>query len=64
VELIGTAIHEHRELFQTSEGARWSLQEHRAILDAIRRGDGDAAYRQTRQHIDTVRELLEQALAT
>jgi GntR family transcriptional regulator, transcriptional repressor for pyruvate dehydrogenase complex len=62
VQLIGDAIREQRELFQTPEGARESLEEHRAILDAIRRGDGDAAYHLTRHHIDTVRRLLEHAL--
>jgi GntR family transcriptional repressor for pyruvate dehydrogenase complex len=62
VELIGTAIREQRELFQTPQGARESLEEHRAILDAIRRGDGDAAYQHTRQHIDTVRRLIEAAI--
>ena len=62
VELIGTAIREHRALLQTSVGARRSLEEHREMLDAIRRGDGEAAYELTRQHIDTVRRLLEEAL--
>jgi GntR family transcriptional repressor for pyruvate dehydrogenase complex len=64
VEVIGAAIHEHRELFQTAAGARRSLDEHRHILDAIRRHDGEAAYRYTREHIDTVRRLLEEAMAT
>jgi GntR family transcriptional repressor for pyruvate dehydrogenase complex len=64
VELIGAAIHEQRELFQTAAGAQRSLQEHRAMLEAIRRGDGDATYDLTRAHIDTVRHLLEEALAT
>jgi DNA-binding GntR family transcriptional regulator len=50
-------------LFQTPEGARASLEEHREMLDAIRRGDGEAAYQHTRQHIDTVRRLLEQAIS-
>src|SRR5437660_1653691 len=40
VELIGDAIREHREIFQTLDGARESLAEHREILNAIRRGDG------------------------
>jgi GntR family transcriptional repressor for pyruvate dehydrogenase complex len=62
VELIGEAIREHREILQTPEGARESLEEHRAILEAIRRGDGEAAYLGTRHHIDTVRRLLETAL--
>jgi GntR family transcriptional repressor for pyruvate dehydrogenase complex len=62
VELIGNAIREQRELFQTSEGARASLEEHRLMLDAIRRRDGEAAYALTRQHIDTVRRLLEAAI--
>jgi GntR family transcriptional repressor for pyruvate dehydrogenase complex len=62
VQLIGDAIREHREIFQTLDGARESLAEHREMLNAIRRGDGDAAYLHTRQHIDTVRRLLEQAI--
>jgi GntR family transcriptional repressor for pyruvate dehydrogenase complex len=62
VQLIGDAIREQRELFQTPDGARASLEEHRAILDAIRRRDGEAAYAMTRHHIDTVRRLLEHAL--
>jgi GntR family transcriptional repressor for pyruvate dehydrogenase complex len=62
VQLIGDAIREHRELLQTPEGARESLVEHREILHAIRRGDGDAAYQGTRRHIDTVRRLLEEAI--
>ncbi len=64
VEMIGTAIAEHRALFQTSEGAQRSLREHREMLEAIRTGDGEAAYELTRQHIDTVKRLLEQAFAT
>jgi GntR family transcriptional repressor for pyruvate dehydrogenase complex len=64
VEVIGAAIHEHRELFQTAEGARRSLEEHRHILEAIRRGDAEAAYEATRCHLDTVRRLLEDALST
>jgi GntR family transcriptional repressor for pyruvate dehydrogenase complex len=64
VELIGVAVREHRELFQTQQGAERSLAEHREMLDAIQRGDGDAAYELTRSHIDTVRRLLEAALAT
>ncbi len=62
VQLIGDAIREHREIFQTPDGARESLAEHREIFGAIRSGDGDAAYLHTRQHIDTVRRLLEQAI--
>ena len=62
VQLIGDAIREHREIFQTPEGARESLAEHRDMLAAISRGDGDAAYLHTRRHIDTVRRLLEQAI--
>jgi len=62
VQLIGDAIREHREIFQTPDGARESLAEHREMLAAIRRGDGDAAYLHTRRHIDTVRRLLEQAI--
>jgi GntR family transcriptional regulator, transcriptional repressor for pyruvate dehydrogenase complex len=64
VEVIGTAIRDQREVFQTAAGARQSLEEHRRILDAIRRHDGEAAYQHTREHIDTVRRLLEQAIAT
>lgn len=64
VDLIGRAIREHRELFQTPQGAAQSLEEHREMLDAIRRGDGEAAYELTRRHIDTVRRLLEEVLAT
>jgi GntR family transcriptional repressor for pyruvate dehydrogenase complex len=63
VQLIGDAIREHREILQTPEGARESLEEHRAILEAIRHGDGEAAYEATRHHIDTVRRLLESALS-
>jgi GntR family transcriptional repressor for pyruvate dehydrogenase complex len=63
VQLIGERIRDHRELLQTTEGALESLREHRAILDAIRRGDGEAAYQGTRHHIDTVRRLLEHALS-
>jgi GntR family transcriptional repressor for pyruvate dehydrogenase complex len=63
VQLIGDAIRAHRELLQTPEGARESLVEHREILQAIRRGDGDAAYQGTRRHIDTVRRLLEEAIS-
>jgi GntR family transcriptional repressor for pyruvate dehydrogenase complex len=63
VQLIGDAIREHREIFQTPEGARESLAEHREMLAAIRRGDGDGAYLHTRRHIDTVRRLLEQAIS-
>jgi GntR family transcriptional regulator, transcriptional repressor for pyruvate dehydrogenase complex len=63
VQLIGDAIREHRELLQTQQGARESLDEHHAILDAIRRGDGEAAYMRTRHHIDTVRRLIEEALS-
>jgi GntR family transcriptional regulator, transcriptional repressor for pyruvate dehydrogenase complex len=63
VEVIGSAIRDQREVFQTPAGARESLEEHRLILEAIRRGDGDAAYAGTRRHIDTVRRLLEQALS-
>jgi GntR family transcriptional repressor for pyruvate dehydrogenase complex len=64
IEVIGAAIREHRELFQTVPGARQSLDEHHRILDAIRGRDGEAAYRATREHIDSVRRLLEHALAT
>ena len=64
VEVIGAAIHDQREVFQTSAGAWQSLEEHRRILDAIRRGDGEAAYHHTREHIDSVRRLLEQALSS
>jgi GntR family transcriptional repressor for pyruvate dehydrogenase complex len=64
VQLIGDAIREHREILQTEDGARESLQEHRMILDAIRRRDGEAAYQCTRRHIDSVRRLLEDALST
>ncbi len=63
VQLIGDAIREQREILQTPEGARESLDEHRAMFDAIRRGDGEAAYTLTRGHIDTVRRLLESALS-
>jgi GntR family transcriptional regulator, transcriptional repressor for pyruvate dehydrogenase complex len=62
VQLIGDAVREHRELLQTPQGARESLDEHHEILDAIRRGDGEAAYQSTRRHIDTVRRLLEEAI--
>jgi GntR family transcriptional repressor for pyruvate dehydrogenase complex len=62
VQLIGDAIREQREAFQTPEGARASLAEHHEILEAVRRNDGEAAYHATRQHIDTVRRLLEDAL--
>ena len=64
VAVIGQTIREHRELFQTPEGARQSLAEHGEILAAIERGDGEAAYDLTRRHIDTVRRLLEAALDT
>ena len=64
VELIGGAIREHREVLQTPQGAERSLLEHREMLAAIRRSDGDAAYELTRHHIDTVRNLLEDALST
>jgi GntR family transcriptional repressor for pyruvate dehydrogenase complex len=63
VELIGSRIREQREALQTTEGARESLREHREILEAIRRGDGEAAYRGTRHHLDTVRRLIDQALS-
>jgi GntR family transcriptional repressor for pyruvate dehydrogenase complex len=63
VQLIGDAIREQRETLQTPEGARESLDEHHVILDAIRRGDGEAAYQSTRHHIDTVRRLIEDALS-
>jgi GntR family transcriptional regulator, transcriptional repressor for pyruvate dehydrogenase complex len=62
IEVVGAAIREHRELFQTAVGARQSLKEHRRMLDAIRGRDGEAAYQSTREHIDTVRRLLEDAL--
>jgi GntR family transcriptional repressor for pyruvate dehydrogenase complex len=62
IEVIGAAIREHRELFQTAPGARKSLEEHRRILEAIQRRDGEAAYQCTREHIDTVRRLLEAAI--
>jgi GntR family transcriptional regulator, transcriptional repressor for pyruvate dehydrogenase complex len=62
VELIGARIRDERELLQTPEGARKSLSEHHAMLDAIRRGDGDAAYEGTRHHLETVRRLIEEAL--
>src|ERR1700737_4230370 len=42
VQLIGDAIREQREALQTPEGARASLAEHHEILEAIRRGDGEA----------------------
>ncbi len=63
VQLIGDAIREHREILQTPEGAHRSLEEHRAIFEAIRRRDGEAAYQCTRHHIDTVRRLIENALS-
>jgi GntR family transcriptional regulator, transcriptional repressor for pyruvate dehydrogenase complex len=63
VQLIGDAIREHRQVLQTPEGARVSLEQHRAILNAIRRGDGEAAYENTRHHIDSVRRQLESALS-
>jgi GntR family transcriptional regulator, transcriptional repressor for pyruvate dehydrogenase complex len=62
VQLIGDAIREQRELFQTPAGARASLEEHHVILEAIRRGDGETAYHGTRKHVDTVKRLLEDAL--
>lgn len=62
VQVIGDAIREHRELFQTRGGGEQSLREHRAILAAITRRDGDAAYQLTRAHIDSVRRLLEARL--
>jgi len=64
IEVVGAAIREHRELFQTAAGARQSLEEHRRILEAIRGRDGEAAYQSTREHIDSVRRLLEAALTT
>ena len=63
VELIGSRIREQREALQTTEGARESLREHREILEALRRGDGEAAYMGTRHHLDTVRRLIDHALS-
>jgi GntR family transcriptional regulator, transcriptional repressor for pyruvate dehydrogenase complex len=58
VQVVGDAIRDQRELFQTREGAHRSLDEHQAIFAAIRLRDGEAAYQHTRRHIDSVREQI------
>jgi len=63
VQLVGDAIREHREVFQTRDGAEQSLREHQAIFAAIERRDGESAFRHTRAHVDTVRRLIDRRLA-
>ena len=49
---IINAMHDDREAaFRIPGRPRWSLEEHRAVLDAIGRGDAEAAERLMRKHV-------------
>jgi DNA-binding GntR family transcriptional regulator len=44
-------------------GLARSLEEHQAILDAVRSGDADAAARRLREHIRVPQRALEESAA-
>jgi GntR family transcriptional repressor for pyruvate dehydrogenase complex len=62
IDVIGDAVRQHRKALQTREGARRSLAQHRAILEAIKAHDGDRAYHEAMRHVDYVRELIQARL--
>lgn len=58
-DTIMALVRESRaDYLQGPDRAQRSLANHEAILEAVRRGDGDAAQAATRQHIEAVRERI------
>jgi DNA-binding GntR family transcriptional regulator len=56
--LQNRAVHHQFRLFMVPGRAKESLQEHLAIIDAVTRGDADAATSATLTHLNSIAEVL------